>query len=292
MSATPGGWRAAWAATWKTLLFLVVWAALMAPFTFALDHWLGDELAGPVGQLLANSVGLAAMVAAAWLLVVRIDRRPLSETGLSRRVWVRGSAVGIVFGLALTALAAAPLVALGRLEIRPAEAVPAGLFALAAIGVWVNALLQELLFRGVLLTLLERHLGLRAAVGISTALFVLAHGPALTAAGWLPALSLLTAGLLLAAAFLATRELFFVTGLHWGWNAAQGLILGIPVSGHAFEPSLFTSKLADGRLAGGEFGLEGGLAGVGATAAGLAVLLVVLRRRRRLFETTSSRTAS
>ncbi|WP_339787529.1 CPBP family intramembrane glutamic endopeptidase [Paenibacillus sp. FSL R7-0313] len=68
----------------------------------------------------------------------------------------------------------------------------------------------------------------------------------------------LKAGVLLGAAFLWRRNLWFAMGLHFAWNALEDA-LGIPVS-ELPAAGLFTVK-ANGAawLTGGDFGLDGSI---------------------------------
>jgi hypothetical protein len=69
--------------------------------------------------------------------------------------------------------------------------------------------------------------------------------------------------------------------LHVSWNACQGVLLGLPVSGLAM-PSLFRLHLVGSDLAtGGAFGLEGSLWNTVALGVMLCVVALVGARRRR-----------
>ncbi len=63
------------------------------------------------------------------------------------------------------------------------------------------------------------------------------------------------AGVLLGAAFLWRRNIWFVIGLHFTWNTTVAL-LGIPVSGHPSNGVLTTHVSGAEWLTGGGFGLE------------------------------------
>jgi hypothetical protein len=86
------------------------------------------------------------------------------------------------------------------------------------------------------------------------------------------------AGLLLGTAWLVTRSLWLPVGIHWGWNAATSVVLGLPLSGLDLPSAL---ELRPGAqpwmvgLFGGDFGPEEGLAYHAALAAALVVVLVV-----------------
>lgn len=95
-------------------------------------------------------------------------------------------------------------------------------------------------------------------------------------------------GLLFSFLSLAQGSIWLAAGLHTGWNMAQGNIFGIPVSGGAYDVTLFTfgptGDAAD-ILTGGDFGIEGGLA---ATVVLLVATFASYRYYRRAEATRTS----
>jgi membrane protease YdiL (CAAX protease family) len=89
----------------------------------------------------------------------------------------------------------------------------------------------------------------------------------------------LEAGVLLAAAYALTRNLWFPIGLHLGWNFTAGGICGESVSGGAAGKGIFSVSLA-GRplLTGGKFGPEASLIAI-AVCLALAIVLLLLAVR-------------
>jgi membrane protease YdiL (CAAX protease family) len=153
------------------------------------------------------------------------------------------------------------------------------LLAKAAFLFLFVATFEEVLFRGVVFRLLEKGLGTWAALALSALLFGFLHfaNPGATT---LSALALaLEAGVLLAAAYVATRSLWVPIGLHTAWNFFEGAVYGTPVSGLAL-PSVLEARL-DGPvwLTGGSFGPEAGLpATLFGAALGVAFLVLAYRR--------------
>ena len=122
----------------------------------------------------------------------------------------------------------------------------------AALGA---AVIEELIFRGLVFQAIEKMGGSWIALVVTSIFFGIVHlgNPGATIWG---AFSIsIEAGVLLGAAFLWRRNIWFVIGLHFFWNTIQGL-LSIPVSGH-HSTGLFTVEVAGpALLTGGEFGLE------------------------------------
>ena len=118
-----------------------------------------------------------------------------------------------------------------------------------------TAVTEELLFRGLALQALEQLWGSRAAIAITGLFFGVAHLGAPGASGWSAVAIALEAGVMLGAAFLWRRGIWFVAGLHFAWNTAEQL-LGIPVSGHTPEGLYTVDVHGSALLTGGGFGLE------------------------------------
>ncbi len=124
----------------------------------------------------------------------------------------------------------------------------------------------------------EEALGTWLALGITVALFGLAHlgNPNATLYG--AAAIGIEAGMLLGAAYVVTRRLWLAVGVHFGWNFMQAGVFGPNLSGRQVG-SLLESRLSGpDLLSGGALGVEGS---VFAIAVCLAASLVFLKRARR-----------
>jgi membrane protease YdiL (CAAX protease family) len=189
---------------------------------------------------------------------------------------------GVLFGAALIGVPGL----LGRLAggFVDGDGASTGVLALPGILVagailTVMALGEEVLFRGILLRRWEEQLGSRGALALTTALFVVLHGanPGVSVLG-LVGLGL--AGTLLGLAALRSGSVWWPVGIHFGWNGATGLVLGLPVSGISL-PSLMRWTPADDAAAiglwGGPFGPEAGI--VFHTALLVGIVVVALRLR-------------
>ncbi|MGI4719158.1 MAG: CPBP family intramembrane glutamic endopeptidase [Janthinobacterium lividum] len=182
---------------------------------------------------------------------------------------------GAAFG-ALMLLAALGMLAAAGVYGLTGTGDPAVLLKSATEMVFV-ALVEEILFRGVLFRLPERALGTRLALVVSAAIFALAHLPnaGVTA---LAVANTALAGLLFAAAYLATRRLWLPIGMHFAWNFVSDGLFSLPTSGHPAR------GLLQGRLTGPEW-LTGGAYGLEASVVTFVVMgaasIVLLRRAAR-----------
>ena len=169
--------------------------------------------------------------------------------------------LGVVVGLGLFCLVYAVLWAAGHAVFHGFVGT-SGLITAVSAAV-AAAVSEELVFRGVLFRVLEDSLGTLLAVILSAGVFGLLHGVNPGATVVSTAAIALEAGVLLAAAYTATRSLWFPIGLHFGWNFTEGGIFGAAVSGGKSH-GLFDVRLTGADLwTGGAFGPEASLLAVG-----------------------------
>ncbi|MNV71135.1 CAAX amino terminal protease self- immunity [compost metagenome] len=117
------------------------------------------------------------------------------------------------------------------------------------------------------------------ALAVTSLFFGVAHLGNTGATLWSAFAITIEAGVLLGAAFMWRRNLWFAMGLHFAWNALEGL-LGIPVSGHP-AAGLYTVTVNDtALLTGGDFGLEGSIVPVMASLLIAIPMLIGAARNR------------
>jgi len=231
---------------------------------------------------LRNIIKTVALVAAYAAYVRCWERRPVHELS-PRRAWLEVP-MGLLLGGALFAAIIAVLAAIGVYTI-DAQQTPGSFWAVVATmlpRVAAGAVIEELVFRLLLLALLERSLGSRWALALSSLLFGLAH---IGNTGATPAIAVMLGvelGTLFGAAYLLTRSLWFCAALHLAWNFMQGPVFGISVSGQAGDSWLHGSLAGPMWLTGGAFGAEGSLVAVAVALAAAAWLLTWAHRRGRV----------
>jgi membrane protease YdiL (CAAX protease family) len=157
--------------------------------------------------------------------------------------------------------------------------------AVAALGVMgAVAVGEELLFRGVLLRLVEELTGTWPALVISAVFFGGTHLLNPRATVWGALAIAVEAGLMLGAAYVATRSLWVPIGLHLGWNFAETGIFGATVSGGRTESlSLLRSSMPGPEIInGGVFGPEASIFAILVCAVPTVFFLRAARRRGRI----------
>jgi hypothetical protein len=90
--------------------------------------------------------------------------------------------------------------------------------------------------------------------------------------------ALVVSDVLLIAAFMCTRRLWFPWGIHWGWNFLQDGVFGMPNSGITSLPSWIRPIIRGPEwLTGGAFGIEASAVSV---LLSVAVGIYLLKRAR------------
>lgn len=152
--------------------------------------------------------------------------------------------------------------------------------ALGLFGIMASAaVVEEVLFRGLLFRIVEQWTGTWIALVLSALLFGLSHLGNPDATLWGATAIAIEAGCMLAAAYAATRTLWLPIGLHFGWNFAVGGIFGSVVSGNGASQGLLqTVTSGPALLTGGAFGPEGSPYAV---VFGLVLTIAFMRLARR-----------
>ena len=120
----------------------------------------------------------------------------------------------------------------------------------------IGALLQEMVFRGILFRNIEELLGSWAALVVVAVVFGLVHLGNTNATIW-TSLAIMGGDLALTGAYMLTRRIWLVWGIHFGWNFFQDGVFGMPNSGVTNLKSWIKPAI-DGPewITGGSFGIE------------------------------------
>ncbi len=245
-----------------------------------------DDSGDPIGTngliaFLLPPFALTGLLVLAWVRFV--ERRPLATIGLTGARPVRTFLIGLAIGAAtILAVVVAIWLAGGfaASAFAPAFLSPAALGGIAILlaAFAVQASVEELLFRGWLLSLAARKFGLPVAVALSSITFAFLH--------FSPSQPLLmTVNMLLFSGFaccwaIRAGNVWGVMGWHVGWNWLLATGFELPVTGlDAGLPALLVQLGPAGPdwLTGGADGPEGSILCTLFFLAGIALLT---RRRR------------
>ncbi|MGA7538676.1 MAG: CPBP family intramembrane glutamic endopeptidase [Steroidobacteraceae bacterium] len=245
----------------------IPFAVVATPFNL----FVTDKLLRKAGALL-----LTAVVLGAYCAYVRIvERRAVRE--LSRQRLIRELSGGVLLGALLLSLTIAVLAAVGVYRI---TGINGWQFMMATVPAFIlAAVLEEIVMRGLVFRILEQWLGSWSALALSAILFGLLHllNPGATLANATSVM--LEAGILLAAAYMLTRSLWFCIGIHFAWNFTQGGIFSASVSGGATEGLLRGTLVGPESLTGGRFGPEASVVALALCATTGLLLLIAAKRK-------------
>jgi uncharacterized protein len=260
----------------RLVLIIVLFAALIAPLFLAFH-----PPAATRTDIAMNWI-LAALLFASIVIVERLAvRKPPAAIGFDPRNAAADLGLGAALGAALFSIVVLELTLGGFYHVIAVHVTPD--LATAALLLLPGAMVEEMLFRGIIFRLIEEWSGTWIALAVSAAIFGLVHA-ANPGATWVSTLAIaLEAGVLLGAAFVITRNLWFPIGLHFAWNFFEGPVYGTQVSGHTFLISALAARLHGPTIVtGGVFGPEAGLVAI-VTCVIAAVALLFAAAQRSLF---------
>ena len=259
------------------LVFLAVQLAVafFSISTNALMRWLG---AGENARVfIGNTLSRAGMVTAVLLICAPVIRKVFRQDARALLFpftpeWFKDLAFGFLLSAAVMALAFGALLAADQITLEGLALGPRPLDAwlrtiwLALLVNAAAAAVEEVLFRGVLLTGLKESWDKSGAVFISVVIFaasrVLAAG--VRQPNWLEFIPLLALpGAMLAWAFLRTGNLWLASGIHFGWTFFQHDVFNL--AARLGGDTLFgwqTVQNSPAWLLGNHYGMETSLAGV------------------------------
>ena len=260
--------------------FLVFSAVLIGAYVgaqFAVA-WARSLIPGP-DRGLVTAAGLTlscVLLLLVYAALVRVFERRRPTELASRRgagLVIAGAGGGfLLFALVLAALFALGLASWSGGGDAAHLAPMAVAAAFAAVG-------EELAIRGGVFRILEEGLGSLAALVLSASLFGLLHAGNKGATPISTAAIAVEAGLLLGAAYMASRNLWLPIGLHFGWNFTEGGVFGAAVSGGASHGVWPVSIRGPELLSGGGFGPEASIVAMAVSLLATVSLIAVAVRR-------------
>jgi len=262
----------------RAIIFMPIWFVTLALFMtltsvllmFASGVDMADENAvqalfdmsfdSPI-MLFLTASQVAGSFLALWLATKFIDRKPLMSIGLSIKDKANEMLIGLAFALAFIGGLFAILWLLGAISVTGFVGFKPGVFIVSMM-LFLAAFDEELIFRGYILNnMMDSSKNRWIALAGSSALFALMHaGNPSVWSNWVPMTELFAAGFILGISYTFTKNLWFPTFFHFGWNFFQGL-LGFEISGINVDSWKMISHENTGNvpdvISGGAFGIEG-----------------------------------
>jgi uncharacterized protein len=260
---------------WRAIIFAVIFLFFSSMFGVALVGFVAiltqDKdvafLNSPSGMLITSAITLIIATIAGWICGKVFEDLPLKALGWAfHKSWILQSFLGLLIGGLAMFFAAAIAMPSGGLSFSVNNSIElSSILQAAGFSVFVllvAAASEEVLFRGYLLQTLVRAKLAWLGILVTSLPFALVHlgNPN---AELFSTLNTALAGVWLGLAYLKTRSLWFVLGIHFAWNWVQGSFLGLPISGltNLTKHSLLQfNDQGPTWLTGGSYGIEGGIA--------------------------------
>ncbi|MCS7177864.1 MAG: NUDIX domain-containing protein [Anaerolineae bacterium] len=278
---------------WRIIIYLIVMVVveLVAGFTIGILYGLVLFLTGASAQEVLDAltvgmassplllmVGISRLVIALGLALLMsrfLDREPIETMGLEPTRGGKDTAVGLALGAGTMVLIGAVLLALNPQPSWPGRG-DGWKFLLDAVALLPAAAAEEIAFRGYLQRALTTWRGPIVGVLVPSVLFALFHAlnPNVSP---LALVNIALAGAVFAVAAERTGTLWLPIAYHYAWNLTQGPVLGLPVSGMAWNGLLALPVGGPSWLTGGAFGPEGGLLSTAVLALSLLPLWALTR---------------
>ena len=262
----------------RAIIFLPMWfvslalvmtlASILVMFSSGVD--MADEKAiealfdvsfdSPV-MLILTAFQVMGSFLALWLATKFIDRKPLMSIGLSVKDKANEMLIGLGFALAFIGGLFLVLWLVGAINITGYVGFKPGVFIVSMM-LFMAAFDEELIFRGYILNnMMDSTSNRWVALAGSSLLFALLHsGNPSVWSTWVPMTELFAAGFILGISYTFTKNLWFPTFFHFGWNFFQGLF-GFEISGFNVDSwkiiSHENTENVPDIVSGGAFGIEG-----------------------------------
>ena len=262
----------------RAIIFIPMWfvslalvmtlASILVMFSSGVD--MADEKAiealfdvsfdSPV-MLVLTAFQVMGSFLALWLATKFIDRKPLMSIGLSVKDKTNEMLIGLGFALAFIGGLFLILWLIGAINITGYVGFKPGVFIVSMM-LFMAAFDEELIFRGYILNnMMDSTSNRWIALAGSSLLFALLHsGNPSVWSTWVPMTELFAAGFILGISYTFTKNLWFPTFFHFGWNFFQGLF-GFEISGINVDSWKMISHENTGNVpdivSGGAFGIEG-----------------------------------
>jgi membrane protease YdiL (CAAX protease family) len=262
-------------------IFIV--AVFIAPFLLLHNTVLMDAILTTAEPLLSALRYLDAVITILIVLLLyslytkHVEKRKAHEISLKSSF--REFGAGLLIALCLVGFMVVLMAILGFYRIESTESAKIIFDSFFLFG--VGAFIQEFGFRLILFRLLDELLGSWITFVIVALIFGIAHlgNPNATA---LTTASLILGDVMLAAAYLYTRRLWLVWGIHFGWNFFQDGIFGMPNSGITDFASWIQPQITGPVwLTGGNFGIEASTVALFLTLlVGVFILRLVIKNKQ------------
>jgi uncharacterized protein len=230
---------------------------------------------------LTGAIVLSLLAMGTYSLLYRYyEKREITE--FSAKNIVRHLTLGIAIGAGIQTMVIFIIFLMGGFSFISVNPV---LYVLPPLAIAIfSAVFEETISRGIIFRITEEKLGSYIALIISALIFGALHlgNSGLSASGI--ALVIL-AGLLLAAAYMYSRNLWLPVAIHFSWNFTLSAVYGATVSGFEMPKTLIITRIEGADwYTGGAFGPEGSIQANVFCLAAAIILLVLCHKHGKIIQ--------
>ncbi|MBK6355073.1 MAG: CPBP family intramembrane metalloprotease [Saprospiraceae bacterium] len=232
-----------------------------------------------IKNLIAGIVVAILAIVSYIYLYTFYEKREITE--FTKNGIIKSLTIGIILGVVLQSLTILVIYLKGGYSIVTINPI---LFLVPPLTMaFTSAIFEETLMRGIIFRITEEKLGSYFGLIISAVIFGAMHlanpNSSMTAAIGLA----IQAGLLLASAYIYSRNLWFPIAIHFAWNFTQSAIFGANVSGNTISKTLVTSKIEGAEwFTGGQFGPEGSIQATTFCFIATVILLILSHKEGKI----------
>ena len=244
-------------------LFIAEGAVIILHFALEKNMLVGDVF-DPQTITLIMYYGYIVMAGVALLYWKLIEKKPLSEMGLTKRFG--NYLIGILAGVLLLAVSVAAIVFTGSIKYHGIYNNADILMILLLFGGFIiQGATEEILCRGIVLHTLKEKTSVAVAVNVSTVLFIMPHCSSLfeqgVVYGILGVCNLALISTIFSLLTIRFKSIWAACGLHSFWNAILYSVLGLNLSGNdETVTAIFNMQSVGNNICnGGAYGIEASL---------------------------------
>lgn len=262
-------------------LFIAEGAVIILHFALEKNMLVGDVF-DPQTITLIMYYGYIVMAGVALLYWKLIEKKPLSEMGLTKRFG--NYLIGILAGVLLLAVSVAAIVFTGSIKYHGIYNNADILMILLLFGGFIiQGATEEILCRGIVLHTLKEKTSVAVAVNVSTVLFIMPHCSSLfeqgVVYGILGVCNLALISTIFSLLTIRFKSIWAACGLHSFWNAILYSVLGLNLSGNDETVTAIFNMQSVGKNIwnGGEYGIEASIITTVVLAIAAAIVWYVSR---------------
>lgn len=262
-------------------LFIAEGAVIILHFALGKNMLVGDVF-DPQTITLIMYYGYIVMAGVALLYWKLIEKKPLSEMGLTKRFG--NYLIGILAGVLLLAVSVAAIVFTGSIKYHGIYNNADILMILLLFGGFIiQGATEEILCRGIVLHTLKEKTSVAVAVNVSTVLFIMPHCSSLfeqgVVYGILGVCNLALISTIFSLLTIRFKSIWAACGLHSFWNAILYSVLGLNLSGNDETVTAIFNMQSAGKNIwnGGEYGIEASIITTVVLAIAAAIIWYVSR---------------